>query len=283
MSESTPIQTFGIARVVPYNLTTGIPYGSLRVLQNSSFNTTGELIENRGGASKYPWAIAEGNITAELNLAFSELPAWAYEVFAGKAATELAGEIAGSIGTLENVKGTSMTDGANGMIASITAAAEGDLKFGTYLFVADSASTMDVYYSGSDIARGTDGEYLDDQQKIATSIGAGAIAGWGLTIAEAGTFAMTIGDSASLLVNPINNGSVSVNVGGASDTYPEFGIRMYSIPTAGVVTEIDAYRCKAAGMPHNLVNNEFVSVEIAGKAFYDAVKDGVYSVRHMKI
>ena len=69
MAESTPIQTFGIARVVPYNLTTGIPYGSLRVLQNSSFTTTGELVENRGGASKYPWAIAEADINAELRYA----------------------------------------------------------------------------------------------------------------------------------------------------------------------------------------------------------------------
>ena len=60
MSLPQPRHFFGVHSVSPYNRTTGMFYGILQVLGGSSLDLAGELVELRGGSSRYSWAAEEG-------------------------------------------------------------------------------------------------------------------------------------------------------------------------------------------------------------------------------
>ena len=72
MALSSPRAFFGIHSVSPYSRTDGSFFGELRVLESSSISLSGETIDLLGGSSKFPWESADGSITAEMSLAFSE-------------------------------------------------------------------------------------------------------------------------------------------------------------------------------------------------------------------
>lgn len=284
MALSTPTQHFGISRFIPYNRTTGIAYGNFRVLQNSSFGVSGELVENRGGSNSWAWEIAEGPLSAELSLSFSEFPAAAYTIFGGNAPTENAAEANGSISdALADFNGTSMTHASNGLSVAVNAGDEDDLKFGSYMVVAPTSTTFDVYYYGADEGRGTDGSFVDDTMKITSSPlafsgGSVDLADWGLTFTENSSASFTTGDSAKFEVRPANDDSLEVVIGADTDSFPEFGAMLVTKPTNGRALLLDVYRLKAAGLPHNLVANEYAAVELTANAFYDSSKNAVYRV-----
>ena len=68
MALSNPRIVFGVHSVSPYSRTTGEFYGILKVLGGSSLSLSGELLKLNGGSRKYPWAVEDGLITAEMTL-----------------------------------------------------------------------------------------------------------------------------------------------------------------------------------------------------------------------
>jgi hypothetical protein len=290
MSLSDPRIIFGVHSVTPYNRATGVFYGIFKVLGGSTLSLNGENIKLMGGSQKYAWAIEEGNITAELSLKPKEYPDFLFELFLGKAPTAVSTpDTAGTVSTLTNVHGTSIMSATTGIASVSVTASTGaaNLKFGKYLIKYLSATTVDIFMSTDiDFNRGTDETYDNDLLRVATaqtitSGGDTTIASLGLTLTGgSGSIALVSGDTARFEVLPPATKSMSVTVGGASDSYPEFGaIIMAKQRSNGEMFEIDAFRCKAAGMPIGMEMNAFGEGEIKAELFYDSTKNGVFAIR----
>ena len=287
MALSAPRSLFGIHSVSPYSRTDGTFFGELRVLENSSLSLSGETIDLLGGSNKFPWEAADGAITAEMSLAFSEYQDFVFELFLGNAPTSNSAETGGSVSGFANVKGTTVKDAANGIdVVELTSGDTADLKFGKYIIKATGANTFDLFLSSDiDMGRGTDGSYLSDDLKIASALsvasGDAVEATFGLTFSKVGTPAFTTGDTAEFYIRPINTSSMDVTIGAtANQTFPNFGAVLYAQKKGdGQMLEIDAFNCKAVGMPINLQRNAFSAAEVTVKMLYDSAKDGVFKVR----
>ena len=289
MSLSDPRIIYGVHSVAPYSRTTGLPYGIAKVLANSSFAITGELAQLFGGASKFAWAIEETNVTAELQLQVKQLEDWMFELFLGKAPTLVdTPDTDGVFTAIANKKGSSVVAADGIATAALKSGKTADLKFGKYVVVAVSATTVDVYAkSDVDFNRGTDKEFVNDLLKITaspltiTQSTGVEVPGFGIELTGgAGTIGMTTGDTAEFEVLPPFTKSMSVTIGGTSDTFPEFGCLMVAQQRAnGEMFEIDAFRCKGSGLPLGLTEKEFGQPEITAQAFYDSAKNGVAKIR----
>jgi hypothetical protein len=292
MALSAPRSFFGVHSFTPYSRLDGTFYGTIKVLKGSSLSLSGEQVELTGGSSKYPWALEESVITAEMSLRFSQFEDFLFELFLGKAPTPIIVENAGNISPLVNFKGTSMLDAATGIASvGVTVGATNDLKFGKYVVKAVTATTVNVYFSSdADIARGLNGIYQDDSLRITatplTVVAAGvAIPNFGLTLTGgSGTIAMTVDDTATFEVRPVNNGGMTVRVGSSADSsFPEFGaIVMGQKRGNQELVELDCFRCKGAGMPLNFEQNAFAEAEVRVKVLYDIDRDGVFDIRYVK-
>jgi len=291
MSLSEPRVIFGVHSVTPYSRSTGLPYGIVRVLKDSSLSLAGELIELSGGSNKYPWAVEDGKISSEMSLKFDEYPDFVFELFLGKAVTSNAAEASGNVSALTDKNGTTVVDAVG--IASVAALAgsEANLKLGKYVVVAASATTIDIYASTDiDLTRGTDAEFQSDLLKLTaspltiTTGGNTDVTALGLRfVGGAGTIGMTIGHTATFDVRPINTGSTVVRIGASTDTTPEFGsIIMAQKRGNGELFEIDAFRCKATGLPIGFAEKAFSELEAKAKLLYDSAKQGVFDIRHVK-
>lgn len=294
MSLSNPRQIFGVHSVTPYSRTTGEPYGYVRVIKDSSLSLSGELIENTGGSNKFPWGIETGKITAELSLKFSEYPNFVFELFLGKAVTATSAETSGNVSTLTDKYGTSVVDASTGIasVAAIPSTGPANLKFGRYLVKAASATTVDIYLmSDVDAVRGTDVEYVDDTLKIISSaqtITSGAntdVASLGLRFAGgSGTIGMTTGDTATFEVRPINSKAITARIGASTDVQPEFGCIIISQKLGSdELFEVDAFRCKASGLPIGLAEKAYSELEAKAKLLFDSAKNGVFDIRHVAV
>lgn len=292
MARSAPRIIYGVHGCTPYSRTTGLPYGELRVLKGSSLSLQGELQEQMGGSSKYAWAAEEGTITSELSLNVGELPNFMFELFLGKAPTENAAETSGNVSTLTDKNGTSVVDATNGILSvALLSGSSANLKFGKYVVKAVGTAIFDVYYlTGLDVGRGTDGTFLADSMKIASSVAftasVASIPAFGLQFNQVGTPSFTTGDTATFEVRPVNSASSTVRIGGTvSQSFPEFGALVYSQKRAvagGQLFEIDLFKCKAAGMPLPFEMGAFAGFEVKAKVLYDDVLDGIFDMRHVE-
>jgi hypothetical protein len=267
--------------------------GTIKVLKGSSLSLSGEQVELTGGSSKYPWAVEESTITAEMSLKIAQFEDFLFELFLGKAPTSLAAEATGNVSTLTNGKGSSVMSATTG-IASVSAKSGGsaDLKFGKYVVTAVSATTVDVSFSSdADLGRGANGTYQNDALKVnasALTITASnpvELTNFGIELTGgSGTIALVTGDTATFEVRPANSGAMTVRIGSSADSsFPEFGaIVMSSKRGNGELMELDCFRCKGAGMPLNFEQNAFAEAEVKVKVLYDADKDGVFEVRYIK-
>lgn len=293
MSLSEPRSIYGVHSVSPYKRTDGLFYGTLRVLENSTVSVTAEMISLQGGSNKFDWATEVGSMTSEMNLSFSEYPNFVFELFAGNAPTANAAEASGDVSILTNKSGT-LVEATTG-VASIAAlsGSESDLKFGKYVLKAAGVDTVDVYFSSTaDIGRGTDGEMQNDALKVtATPLtvpdtgGTVNVPNFGLEITGgSGTVALNSGDTATFEVRPPNDGSMEVTVGKLADqNFLEFGaIVMAAKQSTGQMFEIDALKCKAAGLPVGMSRNAYSPAEVTVKMMYDSQLDGVYKIRHIE-
>lgn len=280
---------FGIHSWTPYSRTDGNFYGIVKCLGGSALSLSGELVKLNGGSSKWPWAVEEGMMAAEMSVKVKEFPDFLVELFLGKAPTLNAAETGGSVTTLTNVKGTSCKSTTTGISAvGIKAGSEVDVKFGKYIVKVASATTVNVYCSSdADFAAGADLSYQDDTLKVtatALTITASAavdIPSCGLTLTGgSGTIGMTTGDTASFTARPINTKSTDVVIGASLDTFPEFGsIVMGEKRENGELVEIDLYRCKGMGMPLPFEENKWVETEIKAEAFWDPTLNAVFGKR----
>jgi len=119
--------------------------------------------------NRYPWTNEDGNISAELNLNCSEYPNFLFELFLGKAVTDVTAEASGNASTLTDFYGTSVVDAA-GFLGTITVGTAADLKFGKYIVKATGTNTAKVYCSTNvDAVRGTDAsDFTSDDLEIAS-------------------------------------------------------------------------------------------------------------------
>lgn len=293
MSLSAPRNVYGIHSVSPYNRTDGLFYGIMKVLKGSSLSLSGESVELMGGTQKFAWAVEDGVIKAEMSLKVSQFEDFMFELFLGAAPTAATAQATGNVTTAANKKGTSVVAATGLASVSALTGSEADMKFGKYVIKAVGAATVDVYFSSdADMNRGTDGAFVNDLLKItaspltiATSTDV-TVPNFGIELTGgAGTIAMVVGDTATFSVQPINAGSMAVTIGGAANqTFPEFGaIVMAAKRSSGEMFELDCFRCKAAGMPLGFEMNAWAEAEIKVKVFYDSARDGVFSVRSVKI
>lgn len=291
MALGNPRHFFGVHSWTPYNRTTGVPYGIVKVLQGASLSLTGELVKLTGGSNRYPWAIEDGLVTAEMSCKVSEYPDFLFELFLGKAPTLNAAETSGSVGTITNKYGTSVVNASTGIASAAVIATTGpaNLKFTRFLVKAVSATTVDIYaLSDVDFLRGTDGSYTGNALKVlaAQSVTSGmdtSFATYGFKIAGgSGTIGMTTGDTAYIDIRPINTESMDVQIGNTGSTNAEFGaIVMAQKRGDGSMLEIDLFRCKGAGLPLGFDAFKFSEAEIKVEAFYDSTQDGVFKLRHV--
>jgi len=292
MSLSDPRIIFGIHSVTPYSRTTGLPYGILRVLGGSSLALSGELQKLMGGSSKYPWAVEDGTISAEMSLKVKEYPSFLFELFLGKAPVEVTTpDTDGTVSAVANKNGSTIVNGTTGLasVAAIPSTGPANLKFGKYVLKATTDDDLNIYcYSNIDFARGTDENYDDDTLLVGTAaIGdSGAtvdVASLGLQFtAGSGSTAFTIGDTATFEVQPPFTKTMAVSIGSNSDVFPEFGALLLAKQRSnGEMFEVDAHRCKGVGLPIGFEENAYSEAEIKVECFYDSQLDKVFSLRNI--
>jgi len=294
MALSDPRSIFGVHSVSAYDRTTREFKGILKVLGSSSLTINSEMSPLTGGSSKFPWHIEDGAMTAELALTFRQYDSWIYELFLGKAATDISAEASGNVSTLENTVGTSVFDATTG-IASIAAESgqESELKFAHYVVKAVSATTIDIYASSdADFGRGTLEDFENDLLKITPSPltvsgtgGVTSVANFGLEITGgSGAVALVTDDVAIFRVRPVHTGgAMEVVIGGQSDSLPEFGaVVMAKKRGNGELFEAELYRVKAAGLPINFNENEWSEASVTAQAFNDSARGGIGRFRFVK-
>lgn len=296
MSLSDPRSLFGVHSVSPYRRSDGTFYGELRVLENSTIGLTSETIKLLGGSNKFSWNSEIGAMESTMVLNFSEYPDFVFELFLGNAPTANSAEALGNVTTLTDKLGT-VVDATTGIASiDIITSSETDLKFGKYVVKVISGTTVDIYFSSdADIGRGTSGEYQTDDLKITASAltvpgtgGTVAIPSFGLELTGgSGTVdlesAGAIGDTATFEVRPPNSESMDFVVGQTADqNFPEFGaIVMASKQSSGEMWEIDALKCKAAGMPLGFTRNAYSPAEVTVDLLYCSATDAVFKGRHI--
>ena len=286
MSLSKSRVVFGVHQVTAVNRTTGLPYGTAFVVQGSTFKMEGDTVELRGGSNKFAVAIEDGDINAELGFNVSEYPNWLFEVFGGKAPTQGAAEATGNVSALVDKFGSSVV-AATGLLAAITTTTAADLKFGKFVVKATAADEVKIYaLTNVDFGRGSSLEYADDSLLIDTwsGITTGSthlIPNLGVTLtAGASATAMTIGDTATFEIRPINTINREVKIGGISDVFPEFTGLIYAQKSgSGAVFEIEAYKLKAIGVGLGAERKQFGQNEYTAKAAYDTVENAICRIR----
>lgn len=290
MSASAPITIFGVHQLTAYNITTGLPLGTAKVVGSAELSSDGDLIALTGGSSKYPWKVERGLIKSELSLTLKEYPPFLFEALLGKALTVNAAETTASITAIASVKGTSSVSATTG-IASVAVLNKGDVKFGTYVVKVLSATTVDIYaYTDVDFAQGTDTTVENDLLKITaspltiTTSGNITIPNYGLKlVGGSGTIGMTAGDTARFTARPINTESQQVVIGSSTEVFTDFGLLIAAQrPGDNYMTYIDCYRVAGVGLPIAFTENKFSEAKIKLQLYRDTTRDGVYRMERVK-
>lgn len=295
MALSNPRIFFGVHSFTAYDRDSGLPYGTALVVGQSGFSLSGELASLTGGSNKYPWAVEETNITAELSVTFKQYENWMMNLFLGKNPTAGTPSTTGTISALTDKKGT-VVNGTTGIASvGIKSGSESDLKFSKYVVkvVDATADTVHVYAkSNIDFARGTDKDFEDDLLRITespltiTSGVAVEVPGFGVELTGGSAVDLDAlssnDDTAEFDVLPPDRSSISATFGGSADIFPEFGAIVVGQQRGnGEMVELDIFRLKAVGLPMGFAEKAFSEAEITAQAFYDASKNGVFSMRHV--
>lgn len=291
MSLSNPRTLYGIHQVTPYHRSTGIPYGTIRVLAGSTISLSGELVNLTGGSSSYPWDAQDGNITGEMSFKPKEIPSFLFKILLGKTPTDVLSD-PGNVTALTNKNGSSVQDAATGIASvGVKSGSEADMKFGKYIVVAVSATTVDVYgLTNVDFFRGTDKSYVNDALKITSSpltISTGVaveIPDFGVELTGgSGTINMTTDDTAIFDANPPSLVQTDVVIGEFGACVPEFGALVVAQKKSnGSMWIFDCYRVKALGFPFGMEEKAYSEAEITATLLYDSVQNGVMQTRYLE-
>lgn len=292
MALQDPRIIYGIHSISPYQRTSKMPYGILKVIGSASLALSADLEQLYAGSNKYAWAAESKTVSTELTAKVKAYPGFLFQLFLGATVTDASADTAGTVSALTNQLGTSVQKAAGGIASiSVKVAQKANLKFGKYVIKALTATTVGIYLlSDIDISRGTLGVYVDDtlQLTLATvtiSTGAGTdIDSLGLTLmGGSGSIAMTAGDTATFEVLPPSTKSSSIVVGKSTDTFPNFGALMLAQKRAtGEMFEIDAHNCIGGGLPISLEEQAFSQPELKMTCLYDSTLDRVFTIRHIQ-
>ena len=286
MSLTQPKTVFGVHNLTLYNPTDLLPYGIVKVVGNLNFALAGEQIDLMGGSNAYPWDSEVGAISAELTGTIRQLENFMFEKFLAASVTATAAAANGSVGSLTNKVGTSIFNASTG-IATATAkvGSEADLKDGLYIVVYQAADAVDVYaMSDVDFRKGTAKTFENDLLKITaspltiTASTAIEIPGFGVELTGgSGVIALTSGDTAYFYVTKQNDGgSDIITFGQSGSIFAEFGCYLASQKKGdGSTFRMKLPRCKAAGLPINLTEKDWLGTDITIKALYCSSADSV--------
>ncbi|MGR3179923.1 MAG: hypothetical protein ACUZ8E_17925 [Candidatus Anammoxibacter sp.] len=293
MPLSQPNTVFGIHSVTPYDLVTKEPLGIFKVLGSAQFNLEGEVIPLQGGSSPYNWDVEDGNVTSEISITIREFPSALYEAFLGRALTSNSAEALAAISSaIVNANGTSVVAATGLASVGVKSGSEVDVKTGKYVVKAVSATTVDVFsYSDVDFGKGADKTFEDDLLKITatplTIVQASSVdvPGFGIELTgDSGTIAMVTDDTAIFDTRAQNTGSESIVIGSITDRFTTVGLYMVGQRKGtGELFAIDVYRAKGVGVPFPFSEKEWMESEITLMSFYDADRDGVFSIERVKV
>lgn len=291
MALGNPRILYGVHSITPYNRSSKMPYGILKVIGSANISLASDLEQLFGGSSKYAWAAESKTVSTELTAKVKAYPGFLFELFLGATVTDTGVDTAGATTALTDQLGGSIVDATTGIASvSVLAASKANLKFGKYTIKATSTTAFKVYLqSDIDITRGTDAAYVDDTLEISgphtiTSATDTDIAALGLRFAGgSGTIGVTVGDTATFEVLPPSTASTAIVVGKSTDTMPNFGALLLSQTRAtGEMFEMDAHNCIGAGLPISFEEQAFSQPELKLTCLYDSSLNRVFSIRHVQ-
>lgn len=289
MALSTPRMLFGAHSIAPYNRTTHLPYGVLKVIGGANLELSGEFQDLYGGSSKYPYASEASQVSSQITANLKSVEDFAMELFLGATVTTRAAAANGEVVGPTNKVGTSLVNGTTGFASvGIKSGDEADAKFGRYVIKATGADTFDVYLmSDIDFARGTNTTFDNDALKITASAltlpGSGGtvdLGAFGLEFTGgSGTIAFTTNDTAYFDVYPAHSGVSEVMVGSATSEFPAFGCFIQAAKRgSGEIFEINAFNCQGGGLPIPLQEKQWMITDVVIKLLRDEAQDAVFKI-----
>lgn len=280
---------YGIHNMAPYSRTTGLPYGTLKVIGGGTLALAAEFEDLFGGSQKYAWASEAKTTSAEFTASVKSMPDFLFELYLGATVATTAASATGSIvDAFANKLNTSVLDATTGIATVLVkAGSEADLKDGLYVVKAASATTVDVYLL-TDVSfdKGTDIDYENDALKITASpitvvaSTAADIPDTGLELTGgSGVIGMTSDDTATLRVAAAHGGVSKITIGKATSSFPEHGLVALAAKRAdGSLFEIEIFKAVGGGFPIALEETVFSIPELTIKLLYDEVKDKVAEI-----
>jgi hypothetical protein len=271
---------FGVHSVTFYNRTTKVPIAIAKVIGECTVNLEAELVDLMGGSNQYIWDTEVGNISSEISMNLREYDGSMTEVLLGGTLTTNAAEATGAIDYQENVVGTTILDGSNGITVEITTGDSADLKEGLYVIKATGAAAATVYcMSDVDFQTGTDVTYTSDSLDVFTidvSSTDDVQASWGLTFAKNGTPAFTTDDTAEFYIRKPNTSSIELTFGQSGAEFTEVGAILVGQKLSdGSITSLQLYKVKAAGMPISFNEKAWSEASVTLKAIYDSSENAI--------
>ncbi len=262
------LDSFGIHQITFRDLADKSILGTGHILGSAEIDSKRELIKLEGGSSPYPFAVAPSRATGEVTMTFRQYDKNILRFLSSYSASTFseteAGEVAGSITSIVNETGTSVSDATTG-IASVSINDITTAPFGNYIIKAASASTIDLYLDNN-LSNGV--SYQDAGLKINSSAitipSTGATVDYqGLTFTGgSGTIAMTTNDIASFSVNPVSNYLLNVNHDKQDATFREFECFIYSQNVNNKIRRVHIKRAIASSsIVPSFLENEFASME----------------------
>jgi hypothetical protein len=280
MGLNNPVIFEGVQSVDFIDKTTNLTLGRLRVLQSAELSHEIAKTQLFGGASKTAYASADGVATTTLTVVANEYPYWLVELASGGSATDRVAEATGSVETMVDIVGTSMTDGTAGFTPSATVGQEALLKSGSYRVVATAAQTADLYVVGANIA-GSD--FVSDDLKIASlDLSAADInAEYGLTFTPNGTAALVVGDISEFEVRAINTDSYKLSVGSETDILKNVEIVVAGKVSSGKQAILTCFNCKGGSLPLSFAPDTFSEISLEFDVLYCPSVDGAFEVEYI--
>lgn len=280
---------FGIHSFTPYNRTTHVPYGILKVIGGANLELTGETEDLFGGASKFAYASEQTQISASATLNVKSFPDFLMELFLGGSTTAISAAANGEVANFTNHVGSSVSDATTGIASvGITSGDEADAKFGRYVVKVESGGTdVSVYLlTDVDFNRGTAGAFSSDALLIASAVtipdsgGTIALADYGITFTGgSGTVAMTEDDVAYFDVRPAHSGGSEIVIGSETASFPAFGAFFVAQKRSnGEIFQIQAFNCVGSGMPMPLQEKAWMISDLTMKLLRDETLDRVMKI-----
>jgi len=278
---------YGIHSMTPYRRSDRLPYGILKVLGGGTITFSAETEKLFGGSNKFAWASEAKTVDSTFTATVKSMPDFLFELYLGATVTTTASSTTGSIlQALTGVKGSLVATTGLASVG-IETGGEDELKDGTYVVVAASATTVDVYLL-SDIAadKGTDIDFENDALKI-TAAPLTIAASTAVTVPNTGVeltggsgiIGMTVGDTAFFKVAAAHGGVSTVVIGQSQSTFPEHGLVALSAKRAdGSLFEIEMFKAVGAGFPIALEETVFSIPELTIDLLYDSEVNSIAKI-----